>query len=130
MRVFVRVTFLSGIPIRLLGRSMGEKGICPRCGRPISWFETRRVGNREYVYAAHYQKGKRGRRDLCYLGPTDGYVLVTATHRREGLILKGLNDPDRVLEYFGILLKRVLSDERLKGEVRRRFGMLLKDLSQ
>ena len=44
--------------------------------------------------------------------------------------MKGLNDSDRVLEYFGILLKRVLSDERLKGEVRRRFGMLLKDLSQ
>jgi len=101
------------------------KGICPRCGRPISWIETRRVGNREYVYAIHYSKGKR---DQCYLGPSDGYVYTTATHRREGLVFKGLNDPNRVLEYFEILLKRISVDERLKSEVKKRYSTLLKEL--
>jgi len=107
---------------------MKEKEICPRCGRPISWYETRRIGNREYVYAAHYQKSKRSKRDLCYLGPTDGYVLVTATHKKEGLVLKGLNDPNRVLEYLGILLKRVMVDERLKSEAKKRYSGLFREL--
>ena len=101
------------------------KGICPRCGRPISWIETRRVANREYVYAIHYSRGKR---DQCYLGPSSGYVYATTTHRREGLVLKGLNDPNRVLEYFEILLKRILVDERLKSSVKKRYSTLLKEL--
>jgi len=101
------------------------KGICPRCGRPISWIETRRVGNREYVYAIHYSKGKK---DQCYLGPSNGYIYATTTHRKEGLVLKGLNDPNRVLEYFEILLKRILGDERLKSNVKKRYGDLLRKL--
>jgi len=102
-----------------------KKEICPRCGRPISWIEIRRVANREYVYAIHYSRGKR---DQCYLGPKGDYVHVTTTHRREGLVLKGLSDPNRVIEYFERLLKLILTDQRLKDEVKRRYSVLVKKL--
>jgi len=104
------------------------KGICPRCGRPISWIETRRVGNREYVYAIHYSKNNR---EQCYLGPSNGYIYATTTHRKEGLVLKGLNDPDRVLEYFERIVSKILIDERLRDEIKKRknrYGALIKKL--
>ena len=112
--------------MKVRGLKVGDP--CPRCGRPISWFETRRVGNREYDYAAHYNSKKKSKRDLCYLGPKGRYVYVTKTHEKEGLILKGLSDPNRVLEYLEILLKRILIDERLKEEVKKRYSGLFKEL--
>ncbi len=99
---------------------------CPRCGMPVSWFERNRVGDRTYVYAVHYSKKSKHK---CYLGPEDGYVLVTMMHKKEGLVLKGLNDPDRVLEYFERILRLILSNERLKEEVWKRYSHLIKQLS-
>jgi len=107
-------------------RKRSYKGICPRCGAPFSWTETYTVGDREYVYAVHYQ-GK-GKIFKCYLGPKDGYVFVTMTHRKEGLQLKGLCDPERILEYFERILKLILSNERLREEVRARYGALIREL--
>ena len=104
------------------------KGICERCGRPVSWYEKRRVGNREYLYAIHYSKGKR---EQCYLGPPDKYIYVSKTHEKEGLVLKGLSDPDRVLEYFERIVSKILIDERLRDEIKKRknrYGALIKKL--
>jgi hypothetical protein len=54
-----------------------EKPVCPRCGRPISFIEEQRKGDRVY-YIAHYylgcEEGKK-KEERCYLGPKK-YVLV------------------------------------------------------
>ena len=39
----------------------------------------------------------------CYLG-SEEYDYVTVTHEREGLVLRGLSDSDRALEYLDALI--------------------------
>ena len=82
------------------------KPLCPRCGQPISYYKRKKVGNR--VYAVHYVKegGKRKKKE-CYLGPEDEYEYVSRMHTREGLVLKGLVDKKRMLEYLEALILNV-----------------------
>ena len=82
-----------------------EEKICPRCRQPYSYIERRSVGDRVYLYAVHYHwvAGKRRVRK-CYLGPEDHYVYVTRTHAREGLVLRGLVDAERALDYLDALI--------------------------
>jgi hypothetical protein len=48
--------------------------ICPRCGQPYNWLETKKMHGRRYLFAVH--NGYR----RCYLGPVDGYALMKVTH--------------------------------------------------
>jgi hypothetical protein len=79
----------------------GEQFTCPRCGRPASYIERQRKGNRVYYVAVHYKgsrkEGGKVKKDLekCYLGPME-YVLVEKLH---GLGLAGLMDRDRFKRY-------------------------------
>jgi len=51
--------------------------ICPRCGQPYRWLETKTMDGREYLFAVHVINGVR---KSCYLGPEDGYALMKVTH--------------------------------------------------
>lgn len=89
--------------------------ICPRCGRPYNWIERKKVGERVYLYAVHVVgEGKNRRREKCYLGPEGNYEYVTRMHAHEGLVLKGLMDADRALEYLTALADTVLKIEPSK----------------
>ena len=80
--------------------------ICPRCGRRISYLKKRRIRGRTYVYAVHYLGSKDGKKitEECYLGPLESYEYVSKLHEREGLVLKGLIDNERVLDYLRSIL--------------------------
>jgi len=80
-----------------------SKRICPRCGLRYSWIERKRVGYHEYFYAVHVDGGARKK---CYLGPKT-YENVTKLHYDMALVLKGLLDRDRAVEYLEILLVKV-----------------------
>ncbi len=81
--------------------------VCPRCGAFVSWFETHRRGDREYVYAVHYLGYSKGRKAVrkCYLGPAESYDYVSRLHYRIGLELYGFTNPNRVFEYLDVLLE-------------------------
>ena len=91
-----------------------EKMICPRCGRPIDWIEKANRNGRVYYYAVHYLgstsvNGKLKKKvKKCYLGPEE-YVYVTRTHAKEGLVLKGLPEQYRTIEYLRELLASIVS---------------------
>ena len=93
-------------------RRRGEpKPICPRCGLPYSYVETREVGGKVYYYAVHYyREGNKRRVRKCYLGP-EHYDYVTRTHEREGLVLRGLTSTDRVISYLDALIDYVSRPE-------------------
>ena len=93
-------------------RRKGEpRSICPRCGQPYSYVETREVRGKVYYYAVHYYKeGGKRRVRKCYLGP-EYYDYVTRTHEREGLILRGLTTTDRVIGYLDALINYVSNPE-------------------
>ena len=87
----------------------GER-LCPKCGSPISWVEEARRRDRIYVIAVHYEgysRDSRGKvkvkRRKCYLGPKGEYVYVSRTHYMEGLVLRGLHDRRRILDYLEAL---------------------------
>ena len=82
-------------------------GECPRCGLPVNWVERKRVGRRSYLYAVHYMGVEGGRRRIrkCYLGPEDSYEYVSRLHSREGLVLRGVWDEDRILEYLDTIAR-------------------------
>lgn len=86
-----------------------ERGTCPRCGSPISWIERHARGGRAYLVAAHYLGVEGGKKRVrkCYLGPQNPYEYVTRLHEREGLVLRGLTDADRVLAYLDALASYV-----------------------
>lgn len=109
------------------GRKKSSKGICPRCGRPISWFKVEDRRGRKYVYAVHYEGTVKGRRvmETCYLGPLDGYVYCTITHGDLGLMFKSALDRDRALDYLEGLLDSVLSGVR-SGRIPRERLLALK----
>jgi len=64
--------------------------ICPRCGMPYNWVESRRRGNNTYYYAVHRTgRGADARKKKCYLGP-HLYKNVSVTHENLGITLEGL----------------------------------------
>jgi len=85
--------------------------VCPRCGAR-GWVEEKERGGRIYVYAVHEERTPDGRkrRRYCYLGPKGEYEYVTRLHGREGLVLKGLLEKGRVLDYLKRLID-YLDDE-------------------
>ena len=102
-----------------------EGGICPRCGQPYRYIEKRKIGNNIYYYAVHYEgydRGPNGRPRpklrRCYLGP-NAYIEVTKTHSNIGLMLKGLIEEGREMDYINALaeaLEARLKDGKLKPE--------------
>ena len=107
---------------------MAEDRVCPRCGGKYAYLEEHAKGDRSYVYAVHREgRGKNAKRWKCYLGPTDGYAYVSKTHRKEGLILKGLLDSDRALEYIDALIayiETVELDENTRIRLAEKFKQL------
>jgi hypothetical protein len=88
------------------GEGPGERPRCPRCGGPVSWVERHVRGGRVYYVAVHYEgytkapDGRvRKRVRKCYLGPSE-YEYVSRTHEDLGLVLKGLSEPGRVIDYL------------------------------
>jgi len=115
---------------------MSEKEVkprCPRCGGEISWVESQDKGGRVYYYAVHYmgysKVGSKIKKKVrrCYLGP-ELYEYVTKTHTREGLVLKGLADGDRALEYLGVLIN-YLSSIELDKQLAKELSAKLKQLA-
>jgi len=91
---------------------MIEIRICPRCGLPYSYIERRSVGGRVYLYAVHIYKAKEGgkvkrRVRKCYLGPEDSYEYVSKLHEREGIVLRGLADRERVIKYLDDIIRYI-----------------------
>jgi len=79
--------------------------LCPRCGSR-GWVEEKEISGRTYIYVAHEERGPDGRRRrrYCYLGPRDSYEYVSKLHEREGLVLKGLLEKGRALDYLERLI--------------------------
>ena len=94
---------------------MIEIRICPRCGLPYSYIERRSVGGRVYLYAVHIYKAKEGgkvkrRVRKCYLGPEDSYEYVSKLHEREGIVLRGLADRQRIIKYLDAIIRYIESN--------------------
>lgn len=91
-----------------------SKHRCPRCGAEYSYIKSRKRGDRVYLYAVHYlgyeRAGGRVRKHAreCYLGPAI-YKYVSGLHEREGLLLRGLVDSSRALEYIETLLEYIVN---------------------
>ena len=110
----------------ILPKRKKDKPICPRCGKPIDYFERHNQGGRVYLYAVHYlgyektPEGKiRKRVKKCYLGPEDSYRYVSLTHEKEGLILYGMDKRDRLLTYLEALINGLNTLE--EGSLSRQF---------
>ena len=69
----------------------------------------------------------------CYLGPRI-YEYVSRLHSREGLVLKGLSDPERILDYLDAIINYIETmsrlDEDLVKRIRHRARKLLRILKQ
>ena len=96
---------------------MPEK-ICPRCGKPYSYIERRRVKgtNLVYYYAVHmYKEGGKWKKRRCYLGPK----VYSNVAPMQGFQLFGLveRDVERLLEYLDSIIQE-LEDRReeLRGK--------------
>ena len=99
---------------------------CPRCGRQYEYIEERKQGERVYFYAVHVEKLPSGKRRVkkCYLGPLV-YEYVSKLHNKEGLVLKGLLENNRTLEYIETLLNSLLNSS-LDPETRKRVAEKLR----
>jgi hypothetical protein len=107
---------------------MLEKKICPRCGGIFSYLEHRPMGGNKYVYAVHVtREGKKRHVKRCYLGPESEYINVTHMHLDEGLILRGLINHDRALEYLKALIEHFRTHE-LDDDSRRMISHYAKEL--
>ena len=112
------------------------RGLCPRCGSPVSYYERQRKGGRTYVVAVHYMGYERGpggrvrkRVRKCYLGPLGGYEYVSRLHSREGLVLKGLSEPWRAVDYLEALAAYI-SEAELGGEEALRLAETLEAIAK
>ena len=91
------------------GRPRKFIGICPRCGRPVSWIEKYEKGGRTYYVACHYNgyDPRTGKKDVdkCYLGP-DYYEYVSRTHTMtfEGARREVDNPYSRAIDYLDMLI--------------------------
>ena len=113
-----------------------DKPLCPRCGSPIDYFDRVKRGNRVYLYAVHYEGytrvGSKIRKRVrkCYLGPEDAYTYVSRTHVREGLVLRGAHDPERVLDYLTALIHYLENPELdLSSQLLKRIAAKLRELA-
>ncbi len=123
----------------MINLSSKEGKVCPGCGLPYSYIKEKRVGNKIYVYAVHYlgyeKVGGKVRKKTkeCYLGPKEQYDYVTQTHEREGLVLRGLIDSNRALEYLDALIRYISGaelDRTLAFKLATRFEELAKRLRE
>jgi len=96
LNIFVWLVLTTG---DRMPREGSKKVFCPRCGAK-GWIQSKRIGGREYYYCVHYEKGKRR---YCYLGPKV-YDYATRTHLREGLVLRGLYDEERIIDYLDSII--------------------------
>lgn len=91
-------------------RKRRPKGICPVCGQPYNWIETRTEGDQKYYYAVHYYGIKNGKKQIkkCYLGPSN-YIYVSMTNPivLQGRIADLDQEMSRVVTYLEDLLDRV-----------------------
>ena len=85
--------------------------VCPRCGLPFSYVKEKRINGRVYLYAIHYIKEGPGRRRVKerYLGPKDRYEYVTRMHEKENLVLKGLIEQERAVQYLYSIVSYMVS---------------------
>lgn len=85
------------------------KGVCPRCGEPVSWVESYRRGGRAYYVAVHYYGydplTRRKYVRKCYLGP-EVYDYVSRTHAMsfEGAHRDVASPHARALDYLDALI--------------------------
>ena len=89
--------------------------VCPRCKSVYSYIERKKVYGREYLYAVHeYRENGKRHKKRCYLGPAEGYIYTSLTHRDSGLVFFGADDPKRYLRYLydelGFLMKECEED--------------------
>jgi len=102
-----------------------EKGkpMCPKCGLPVSYFDSYKRGGNVYYLAVHYlgyykdpSTGKvRKRTRKCYLGPKE-YIYVSQLHQDLGLTFKGLAEDRRLIHYLRAL-REALEDVKFKKEL-------------
>jgi len=91
-----------------------EKDFCPRCGDVVSYYEHRKVGNNEYVYAVHsHQEGGKRTVRKCYLGPSSSYIYTTQFNSEIMIIRSLLADKNAVLKYITELTKYIQSKPEL-----------------
>jgi hypothetical protein len=91
-------------------KSEKEGKICPRCGSPYNYIDTRKVGGGVYYYAVHVEKTPEGRKvKKCYLGSKHYQYVEQFQH----LSLSGLIDEERYLRYAINVLDK-LSEEQIK----------------
>ena len=65
------------------------------------------------------------------MGPVGSYEYVTKTHGREGLILRGLLDDNRVIEYLDALISYLSRpDVRLTRDLALRFADKLERMAR
>jgi len=101
--------------------------VCPRCGQKYSYIEKRKKNGQIYLYAVHrWKEGKKNKIKKCYLGPKDSYIYVTALHSPEGLVLLGLMNHDRAVQYLQALTEYF--SEKTKEELTEREIRALKEL--
>lgn len=106
-------------------KSSSKKVKCPRCGA-LGWIQVKRISGRYYYYCVHYE-GK-GKRRYCYLGP-DIYEYASRTHAREGLVLRGLSDRERVIAYLDAIIM-YLERNPLEPELAERLAEKLEQLAK
>jgi hypothetical protein len=100
---------------------------CPICGDIIDSIERRPTESNVYLYAVHLEKeGGKWRVRKCYLGPESQYIYVSKFHEREGLVLRGLMDFDRALEYLE-RLKEYFKSIQLEDSRRERLQRIIMD---
>ena len=93
------------------GRRCQDKGerICPRCGKPYSYTERHKIGNRIYLYAVHYERYERLNNKIkkkvrkCYLGPENGYEYAVKRLSKEGFLW--LKDRQNAMDYLDSLIR-------------------------
>lgn len=101
--------------------------ICEICGHVIDSIERRETESNVYLYAVHLEKeGGKWRVRKCYLGPEKRYIYVSKFHEREGLVLRGLMDFDRALEYLE-RLKEYFKSIQLEDSRRERLQRIIMD---
>jgi hypothetical protein len=107
---------------------MIEKKICPICHRKFTYIEHREKGNNVYLYAVHeYREGKVRKVKKCYISPEKEYINVTKRHAEEGIVLKGMLDYDRSIDYLKSIID-YLKNEKLDDNRRREISEIAKDL--
>ncbi|RLE62615.1 MAG: hypothetical protein DRJ38_09355 [Thermoprotei archaeon] len=106
---------------------MAEGKVCPRCGAKYSYIERRIKGNQVYLYAVHRWK-ENGKTKIrkCYLGPERDYIYVTKLHEDENLVLMGLMNHDRAVQYLKTLVEYF--SEKSREELTRQEIEALKEL--